>query len=54
MAYGPTFKRYRTMLSCALNNRVSLDYVPVQQHEVQRFLKRLLDQPSEFMEHVHL
>ncbi|KAG9092479.1 hypothetical protein FS749_015728 [Ceratobasidium sp. UAMH 11750] len=54
MAYGPTFKRYRTMLSRALNNRVSLDYVPVQQHEVQRFLKRLLDQPSEFMEHVHL
>ncbi|KAG8720717.1 hypothetical protein FRC09_009103, partial [Ceratobasidium sp. 395] len=54
MAYGPTFKRYRTMLSRALNNRVALDYVSVQQHEVQRFLKRLVDQPAEFMEHVHL
>ncbi|KAG8694200.1 hypothetical protein FRC09_009997 [Ceratobasidium sp. 395] len=42
------------MLQRALNNRVALDYIPLQQHEVQRFMRRLVDQPNEFMAHVHL
>ncbi|KAG8703983.1 hypothetical protein FRC09_003841 [Ceratobasidium sp. 395] len=52
--YGPLLKRYRTMLQRALNNRVSLDYIPLQQYEIQRFMRRLIDQPGEFMAHVHL
>ncbi|KAG9092147.1 hypothetical protein FS749_015958 [Ceratobasidium sp. UAMH 11750] len=54
LPYGPLLKRYRTMLQRALNNRVSLDYIPLQQHEVQRFMRRLIEQPSEFMAHAHL
>ncbi|KAG8795189.1 hypothetical protein FRC12_017382, partial [Ceratobasidium sp. 428] len=54
LSYGPLLKRYRTMLQRALNNRVALDYIPLQQHEVQRFMRRLVDQPNEFMAHVHL
>ncbi|KAG8704430.1 hypothetical protein FRC09_003533, partial [Ceratobasidium sp. 395] len=54
LQYGPTHKRYRTMLNRALNNRVALDYVPVQQHELQRFMKRLIENPSEFLDHIRL
>ncbi|KAG9080312.1 hypothetical protein FRC06_006798, partial [Ceratobasidium sp. 370] len=54
LQYGPLLKRYRTMLQRALNNRVSLDYIPLQQHEVQRFMRRLVDSPNDFMAHVHL
>ncbi|KAG9084113.1 hypothetical protein FRC06_004203, partial [Ceratobasidium sp. 370] len=54
LAYGPLFKRYRTMLQRALNNRVALDYIPLQQHEVRRFMARLVDSPDKFMVHVHL
>ncbi|KAG8694201.1 hypothetical protein FRC09_009998 [Ceratobasidium sp. 395] len=54
LPYGPLLKRYRTMLQRALNNRASLDYIPLQLHEVQRFMRRLVDQPDRFMEHVHL
>ncbi|KAG8694180.1 cytochrome P450 1B1, partial [Ceratobasidium sp. 394] len=54
LTYGPLLKRYRTMLHRALNNRVALDYVPLQQHEVRRFMARLVDSPDKFMAHVHL
>ncbi|QRV89138.1 cytochrome P450 family protein [Ceratobasidium sp. AG-Ba] len=54
MPYGPLHKRYRTMLQRALNNRVSLDYIPLQQHEVIRFMRRLAEKPEDFMAHVHL
>ncbi|QRV92905.1 cytochrome P450 family protein [Ceratobasidium sp. AG-Ba] len=54
LPYGPLLKKYRTMLNRALNNRASLDYVPLQQHEVQRFMKHLVDTPKDFMAHVHL
>ncbi|KAG8710027.1 hypothetical protein FRC08_017723 [Ceratobasidium sp. 394] len=54
LQYGPKLKRYRTMLNRALNNRVALDYISLQQHEVQRFMKRLIEEPSEFMDHVRL
>ncbi|QRV74366.1 cytochrome P450 family protein [Ceratobasidium sp. AG-Ba] len=52
--YGPLLKRFRTMLQRALNNRVSLDYTPLQQSEVVRFMRRLVDTPEGFMEHIHL
>ncbi|KAG9103433.1 hypothetical protein FRC06_010851 [Ceratobasidium sp. 370] len=54
LQYGPMLKRYRTMLNRALNNRVAPDYILLQQHEVQRFMKRLIEKPSEFMDHVRL
>ncbi|KAG8707789.1 hypothetical protein FRC08_000281 [Ceratobasidium sp. 394] len=54
LAYGPLLKRYRTMLQRALNNRAALDYVHLQQHEVGRFIARLVDSPDKFMAHVHL
>ncbi|QRW06340.1 cytochrome P450 family protein [Ceratobasidium sp. AG-Ba] len=54
LQYGPTLKLYRSMLNRALNNRVAADYVPLQQHEVQRFMLRLIDKPTEFMSHVRL
>ncbi|KAG9080669.1 hypothetical protein FRC06_006294, partial [Ceratobasidium sp. 370] len=47
-------KRYRTMLHKALNNRVALDYIPLQQHEVRKFMHHLVEDPSGFMDHVHL
>ncbi|ELU37292.1 cytochrome P450 domain-containing protein [Rhizoctonia solani AG-1 IA] len=52
--YGPTLKHYRTLLQKALNNRVALDYLPLQEHEVKRLLRRLYETPEQFMEHVHL
>ncbi|KAG9090025.1 hypothetical protein FS749_000877 [Ceratobasidium sp. UAMH 11750] len=54
LPYGPLLKRYRTMLHRALNNRVALDYIPLQQYEVRRFMRRLVENPSRFMEHIHL
>ncbi|QRV89145.1 cytochrome P450 family protein [Ceratobasidium sp. AG-Ba] len=42
------------MLQRALNNRVSLDYIPLQQHEAIRFMRRLAEKPEDFMAHVHL
>ncbi|QRV89148.1 cytochrome P450 family protein [Ceratobasidium sp. AG-Ba] len=52
--YGPLLKRFRTMLHRALNNRVSLDYIPLQQNEVVRFMRGLVDTPERFMAHIHL
>ncbi|KAG9101268.1 hypothetical protein FRC06_003230 [Ceratobasidium sp. 370] len=54
LPYGPLLKRYRTMLQRALNNRVAPDYIPLQQHEVQRFMARLIGSPDNFMAHIHL
>ncbi|QRV84472.1 cytochrome P450 family protein [Ceratobasidium sp. AG-Ba] len=53
LSYGPKLKYYRTLLQRALNNRVAPDYVPIQRHEVVKFLKRLVEDPSDFMENVH-
>ncbi|CAE6437138.1 unnamed protein product [Rhizoctonia solani] len=52
--YGPTLKHYRTLLQRALNNRVALDYLPIQEHEVKRMMRRLYETPDRFMDHVHL
>ncbi|QRV78104.1 cytochrome P450 family protein [Ceratobasidium sp. AG-Ba] len=52
--YGPTLKRYRTMLNRALNNRVATDYIPLQQHEVQKLMMRLIEEPKDFMSHIRL
>ncbi|KDN35898.1 hypothetical protein RSAG8_11206, partial [Rhizoctonia solani AG-8 WAC10335] len=52
--YGPTLKHYRTLLQRALNNRVALDYLPIQEHEVKRLMRRLHKTPESFMDHVHL
>ncbi|KAG9103434.1 hypothetical protein FRC06_010852 [Ceratobasidium sp. 370] len=52
--YGPKLKLYRTMLGQALNNRAALDYLPLQQHEIQKFMQRLIETPSDFMAHVRL
>ncbi|KAG9075892.1 hypothetical protein FRC06_009838 [Ceratobasidium sp. 370] len=54
LPYGPRLKRYRAMLHRALNNRVSLDYIPLQEYEVRRFMRRLVENPGGFMEHAHL
>ncbi|KAF8600716.1 cytochrome P450 [Ceratobasidium sp. AG-I] len=54
LPYGPLLKYYRTLLQKALNNRVALDYVPLQQQEVKKYMRRLMDKPSHFMEHIHL
>ncbi|KAG8704592.1 hypothetical protein FRC08_002146, partial [Ceratobasidium sp. 394] len=51
--YGPKLKYYRTLLQRALNNRVAPDYLPIQEYEVRRFMKRLVDKPAGFLEHVH-
>ncbi|QRW03318.1 cytochrome P450 family protein [Ceratobasidium sp. AG-Ba] len=54
MGYNPTLKYYRTLLQRALNNRVSLDYVPLQEYEVRRYMRRLVETPEKFMKHIHL
>ncbi|KAG8684478.1 hypothetical protein FRC08_013667 [Ceratobasidium sp. 394] len=54
MEYNPTLKYYRTLLQRALNNRVALDYVPLQEHEVRRYMQRLVETPGNFMKHIHL
>ncbi|KAG9080153.1 hypothetical protein FRC06_007007 [Ceratobasidium sp. 370] len=51
--YGPRLKYYRTLLQRALNNRVAPDYLPLQQYEVRRFMRRLADNPAGFLENVH-
>ncbi|CAE6446625.1 unnamed protein product [Rhizoctonia solani] len=52
--YGPTLKHYRTLLQRALNNRVALDYLPIQEYEAKRLIRRLYDTPESFMKHIHL
>ncbi|CAE6532763.1 unnamed protein product, partial [Rhizoctonia solani] len=52
--YGPLLKHYRTLLQRALNNRVVLDYLPLQEHEAKRLLRRLYESPEKFMQHIHL
>ncbi|KAF8600720.1 cytochrome P450 [Ceratobasidium sp. AG-I] len=52
--YGPTLKYYRTLLHRALNNRVALDYIPLQEQEVRKYLRRLAEEPNNFMDHIHL
>ncbi|CCO35442.1 O-methylsterigmatocystin oxidoreductase Short=OMST oxidoreductase [Rhizoctonia solani AG-1 IB] len=52
--YGPLLKHYRTLLQRALNNRVVVDYLPLQEHETKRLLRRLYDTPENFMQHIHL
>jgi cytochrome P450 len=54
MEYNPTLKYYRTLLQRALNNRVALDYVLLQEHEVRRYMRRLIEAPDNFMKHIHL
>ncbi|KAG8717403.1 hypothetical protein FRC09_014333 [Ceratobasidium sp. 395] len=54
LSYGPLLKRYRAMLQRALNSRVSQDYIALQQHEVHKFMHRLVETPDDFMKHVHL
>ncbi|KAG8679557.1 hypothetical protein FRC09_018897, partial [Ceratobasidium sp. 395] len=54
LPYGPSHKRHRTLLHRALNSRVAPEYIPLQQHETRRFMRRLLENPGQFMEHVHL
>ncbi|KAG8788493.1 hypothetical protein FRC12_014494 [Ceratobasidium sp. 428] len=54
MEYNPTLKYYRTLLQRALNNRVALDYIPLQEHEVRRYMRRLIEAPENFMKHIHL
>lgn len=54
LEYGPTLKHYRTLLQRALNNRVVVDYLPLQEHEVKRLMRRLVETPDKFMEHIHL
>ncbi|KDN35251.1 hypothetical protein RSAG8_11736, partial [Rhizoctonia solani AG-8 WAC10335] len=52
--YGPLLEHYRTLLQRALNNRVVLDYLPLQEHETKRLLRRLYESPEKFMQHIHL
>ncbi|QRV92903.1 cytochrome P450 family protein [Ceratobasidium sp. AG-Ba] len=54
LSYGQKLKLYRTMLNRALNNRVALDYIPLQEDEVRKFMKHLVDEPEGFMGHVRL
>ncbi|KAF8595033.1 cytochrome P450 [Ceratobasidium sp. AG-I] len=54
MPYNSTLKYYRTLLQRALNNRAALDYVSLQEHEVRRYMKRLVEAPEDFMKHIHL
>ncbi|QRV85210.1 cytochrome P450 family protein [Ceratobasidium sp. AG-Ba] len=54
LQYGPKLKQYRTMLNRALNNRVSQDYIPLQEQEVKKFMKRLVGEPEKFLDHVRL
>ncbi|QRV92859.1 cytochrome P450 family protein [Ceratobasidium sp. AG-Ba] len=42
------------MLNQALNNRVAKDYIPLQEQEVKKLMKRLVDQPEKFLDHVRL
>lgn len=52
--YSPMLNHYRTLLQRALNNRVVVDYLPLQEHEAKRMMRRLLETPEKFMEHIHL
>ncbi|KAG8758849.1 hypothetical protein FRC11_002930 [Ceratobasidium sp. 423] len=54
LEYGPLLRHYRTLLQRALNHRVALDYLPLQEHETKRLLRGLYNSPERFMQHIHL
>lgn len=54
LEYGPALRRQRALCQRALNSRVVQDYLPVQEHEIKRLMKRLLETPEKFMEQIHL
>ncbi|QRW07071.1 cytochrome P450 family protein [Ceratobasidium sp. AG-Ba] len=52
--YGPQFRRYRAILNRATNNRAAQDYIPLQQHEVKKLIKRIAEDPERFLDHIRL
>ncbi|KAG9084302.1 hypothetical protein FS749_005327 [Ceratobasidium sp. UAMH 11750] len=49
LQYGPTLKRYRAWLHRELNNRASMNYLPLQHHEIRKFMRRLVENPEDFL-----
>ncbi|KAG9081025.1 hypothetical protein FRC06_005899, partial [Ceratobasidium sp. 370] len=49
LQYGPTLKRYRALLHRELNNRAAMNYLPLQYHEVRKFMRRLVEKPKDFL-----
>lgn len=50
--YGEAFRKARRVLNSALNSRVAKTYWPIQEGEVHSYLKRLLESPEHFREHI--
>ncbi|QRV74363.1 cytochrome P450 family protein [Ceratobasidium sp. AG-Ba] len=54
LQYGERFKQFRALLQRAMNKRAALDYIPMQQHEIRRFMRCLVQDPEKFVDYVHL
>ncbi|KAG9073689.1 cytochrome P450 1B1, partial [Ceratobasidium sp. UAMH 11750] len=52
--YNQTWRLYRKLLHRALNSQVTPDYQEAQVYEVRRLMKRLVDDPGNFLNDVHL
>lgn len=51
---GPTVRKHRKVLAQALHPRiVQRDYVPLQEQCTRRFAVSLLDDPENFVDHIH-
>ncbi|QRW03315.1 cytochrome P450 family protein [Ceratobasidium sp. AG-Ba] len=54
LQYGSTLKWYRALLHQQFNPRASKGYLPVHYHETRKFMKRLLENPKDFLSAVRL
>ncbi|KAG8738098.1 hypothetical protein FRC10_007291 [Ceratobasidium sp. 414] len=52
--YNQRLRKYRKLLHHTFNPRATLDFQDLQKNEVQKLMKRLVDVPGAFMQHVQL
>jgi cytochrome P450 len=50
--YGEVFRKARKLLNTALNSRTARTYWPIQEKAVHLYLRRLLEAPADFREHI--
>lgn len=52
MPYGPIWRRRRKELHKFFHPNAIMQYIPLQQREAVKFVKKLLDRPDTFLQHV--
>lgn len=53
LPYGDRFRRYRRLFHNLIGSQMSMkQYLPVEEHETRRFLRRVLTKPDDLSTHV--